>query len=199
MSPTRLAPASARTLTCQALLVAATEVSGAVIAGGDVTETIRSGIVSSGCPSTRLHEHHASRALSAAALSGCCLLTVRYPVSTTPIIGGIVGAAIALGMVSGPGRRRTQDGPVGSIGQIVVSWARRCWAAWCRGPALRRHQTAHSKRANEQAERRLTLKKERIAHRERHKAAFDRLTGGPADVGTKARRGDAVAAKPQGL
>ncbi|TBN20192.1 inorganic phosphate transporter, partial [Mycolicibacterium smegmatis] len=85
----------------QALLVAAIfEVSGAVIAGGDVTETIRSGIVDLSGVSVdpRDFMNIMLSALSAAALWLLFANRMGYPVSTThSIIGGIVGAAIALG------------------------------------------------------------------------------------------------------
>ncbi|WP_192929060.1 inorganic phosphate transporter, partial [Mycobacterium tuberculosis] len=110
----------------QALLVAAIfEVSGAVIAGGDVTETIRSGIVDLSGVSVdpRDFMNIMLSALSAAALWLLFANRMGYPVSTThSIIGGIVGAAIALGMVSGQGGAALRMVQWDQIGQIVVSW-----------------------------------------------------------------------------
>ena len=92
----------------QALVVAAVfEVSGAVLAGGSVTETVRSGIVDIG-------------AMGAAVW---LLLATRmgWPVSTThAIIGGIVGAAVTTGIVTGTGGFEMVQW--GEIGQIAISW-----------------------------------------------------------------------------
>jgi PiT family inorganic phosphate transporter len=91
----------------QALLVAAIfEVSGAVIAGGDVTETIRSGIVDlSRIPvDPKDFMNIMMSALLAAALWLLFANRMGYPVSIThSIVGGIVGAAITLGFVGGQG------------------------------------------------------------------------------------------------
>lgn len=162
----------------QALLVAAIfEVSGAVIAGGDVTETIRSGIVDLSGVSVdpRDFMNIMLSALSAAALWLLFANRMGYPVSTThSIIGGIVGAAIALGMVSGQGGAALRMVQWDQIGQIVVSWVLSPvlggLVSYLLYGVIKRHILLY----NEQAERRLTeIKKERIAHRERHKAAFD--------------------------
>ena len=108
----------------QALVVAAVfEVSGAVLAGGSVTETVRSGIVDL--------EGMAIEPLSFAlimmsALLGAAvwlLLATRmgWPVSTThAIIGGIVGAAVTTGLVTGTGGFAMVQW--GEIGKIAVSW-----------------------------------------------------------------------------
>ena len=108
----------------QALVVAAVfEVSGAVLAGGSVTETVRSGIVDL--------EGMAIEPLSFAlimmsALLGAAvwlLLATRmgWPVSTThAIIGGIVGAAVTTGLVTGSGGFAMVQW--GEIGKIAVSW-----------------------------------------------------------------------------
>ncbi len=108
----------------QALLVAAVfEVSGAVLAGGSVTETVRSGIVDI----DSMHMDPASFAyIMMAALLGAALwllLATRmgWPVSTThAIIGGIVGAAVTTGMVTGTGGLEMVQW--GEIGQIAISW-----------------------------------------------------------------------------
>lgn len=108
----------------QALLVAAVfEVSGAVLAGGSVTETVRSGIVDI----DSMHMDPASFAyIMMAALLGAALwllLATRmgWPVSTThAIIGGIVGAAVTTGMVTGTGGLEMVQW--GEIGQIALSW-----------------------------------------------------------------------------
>ena len=108
----------------QALLIAAVfEVSGAVIAGGEVTDTIRKGIVD-------LNALHLDpmqfvfimmSALLAAAL---WLLFATYkglPVSTThAIIGGIVGSALCVA-----GMHKVDAGALiqwGKLGEIAISW-----------------------------------------------------------------------------
>ncbi|WP_422116832.1 inorganic phosphate transporter [Brachybacterium sp. UNK5269] len=108
----------------QALVVAAVfEVSGAVLAGGSVTETVRSGIVDL----DSMHVDPASFAyIMMAALLGAALwllLATRmgWPVSTThAIIGGIVGAAVTTGIVTGTGGLEMVQW--GQIGQIAISW-----------------------------------------------------------------------------
>ncbi|ATG52714.1 phosphate permease [Brachybacterium vulturis] len=108
----------------QALMVAAVfEVSGAVLAGSSVTETVRSGIVDIGA----MHIDPLSFAyIMMAALLGAAvwlLLATRmgWPVSTThAIIGGIVGAAVTTGVVTGTGGLEMVQW--GEIGQIVISW-----------------------------------------------------------------------------
>jgi PiT family inorganic phosphate transporter len=110
----------------QALAVAAIfEVSGAVIAGGEVTETIRKGIVD-------LSQMHVEpiqfvyimmSSLLAAALWLLFATKRGYPVSTThSIIGGIVGSSIALGLI----RSGTNAAFVlvhwNEIGTIALSW-----------------------------------------------------------------------------
>src|SRR5699024_5868695 len=107
----------------QALVVAAVfEVSGAVLAGGSVTETVRSGIVD-----IDLHMDPLAFAyIMMAALLGAAiwlLLATRmgWPVSTThAIIGGIVGAAVTTGVVTGTGGFEMVQW--GEIGQIAISW-----------------------------------------------------------------------------
>jgi PiT family inorganic phosphate transporter len=108
----------------QALVVAAVfEVSGAVIAGGSVTETVRSGIVDL--------EGMAIEPLSFALIMMSALLgaavwlllatKMGWPVSTThAIIGGIVGAAVTTGIVTGSGGFSMVQW--GEIGKIAVSW-----------------------------------------------------------------------------
>ena len=108
----------------QALVVAAVfEVSGAVLAGSDVTETVRSGIVDLDA----MHVDPQSFVyIMMSALLGAAvwlLLATRmgWPVSTThAIIGGIVGAAVTTGMVTGTGGFEMVQW--GEIVQIVISW-----------------------------------------------------------------------------
>lgn len=108
----------------QALVVAAVfEVSGAVLAGGSVTETVRSGIVDIGAMDM---DPLSFAFIMMAALLGAAvwlLLATRmgWPVSTThAIIGGIVGAAVTTGIVTGTGGFEMVQW--GEIGQIAISW-----------------------------------------------------------------------------
>ena len=108
----------------QALVVAAVfEVSGAVLAGGSVTETVRSGIVDLGGMAI---DPLAFALIMMSALLGAAvwlLLATRmgWPVSTThAIIGGIVGAAVTTGLVTGTGGFAMVQW--GEIGKIAVSW-----------------------------------------------------------------------------
>lgn len=108
----------------QALVVAAVfEVSGAVLAGGSVTETVRSGIVDLGGMNI---DPMAFVYIMMAALAGAAfwlLLATRmgWPVSTThAIIGGIVGAAVTTGFVTGTGGFAMVQWS--EIGKIAVSW-----------------------------------------------------------------------------
>ena len=108
----------------QALLIAAVfEVSGAVIAGGSVTDTVRSGIVDLG--SIDLDPMQFVYIMMAALLGAAIWLLVAtkmgWPVSTThSIIGGIVGAALTTGFTTGAGGLDMVQW--NKIGQIAISW-----------------------------------------------------------------------------
>ncbi|MDN6301807.1 MAG: inorganic phosphate transporter [Dermabacteraceae bacterium] len=108
----------------QALVVAAVfEVSGAILAGSSVTETVRSGIVD--IDGMHMDPRSFAFIMMAALLGGAVwlLLATRmgWPVSTThSIIGGIVGAAVTTGIVTGTGGFEMVQW--GEIGQIAVSW-----------------------------------------------------------------------------
>lgn len=111
----------------QALIVAAIfEVSGAVIAGGAVTKTIKSGIVNmSSLPLDPMDFVYVMMAALLAAALWLLFATKRgLPVSTThAIIGGIVGSSMLLGyLLTG-----NADGSLAlvkwsAIGSIAVSW-----------------------------------------------------------------------------
>lgn len=109
----------------QALAVAAIfEVSGALIAGGEVTGTIRNGIVDlSKMPLSPMEFVYIM--MSALVAAACWLLFATkkgWPVSTThSIIGAIVGASLALGTIMENGDTL---GLVqwSQVGQIAVSW-----------------------------------------------------------------------------
>ncbi|BAV41099.1 phosphate-transport permease [Mycobacterium ulcerans subsp. shinshuense] len=183
----------------QALLVAAIfEVSGAVIAGGDVTETIRSGIVDLSGVSVAPNDfmNIMLAALLAAALWLLFANRMGYPVSTThSIVGGIVGAAVTLGIVDGKGLSALQMVQWDEIGQIAISWVLSPLLGGLVSYALYGAIKRHILLYNEEAERKLLeIKKERIAHRERHKAAFERLSEIQQIAYTGAIARDAVAA-----
>ena len=115
----------AKTLTIkQALLIAAVfEVGGALIAGGDVTDTVRSGIVD--LDGVDLDPQHFAYIMMAALLGAALWLLIAtrkgWPVSTThSIIGGIVGAAVAQGIATGTGGLEMVQW--GKIGLIPMSW-----------------------------------------------------------------------------
>ncbi len=102
----------------QAILVAAVfEFAGAVLAGGEVTATIRKGIIDAGALSDE-PQLLIYGMLSALLAAGIWLLVASYkgwPVSTThSIVGAIVGfAAVGIGM----------DAVMwGKVGTIVMSW-----------------------------------------------------------------------------
>lgn len=109
----------------QALIIAAIfEVSGAVIAGGEVTKTIKDGIVDMGSISGEPMKlvFIMLSALFAAAFWLLFATKKGLPVSTThAIIGGIVGASMTYGIIS-----ESQDvmGMVqwNKIGNIAISW-----------------------------------------------------------------------------
>ncbi|PSJ80792.1 inorganic phosphate transporter [Neisseria iguanae] len=108
----------------QALLIAAVfEVSGAVIAGGEVTDTIRKGIVDLGGMSLEPMQfvYIMMSALLAAALWLLFASRKGLPVSTThAIIGGIVGSSLCLAFMS-----HVDAGALihwNKLGEIALSW-----------------------------------------------------------------------------
>lgn len=110
----------------QALLIAAVfEVSGAVIAGGEVTSTIRSGIVNLNAMALAPLDL-VFIMMSALLASALWLLFATYkglPVSTThAIIGGIVGSSVVLGFLTQSGGNPWSMVQWGKMGEIVISW-----------------------------------------------------------------------------
>jgi len=111
----------------QALIIAAVfEVSGAVIAGGEVTHTIRSGIVNLESLPLRPLDlvFIMMSALLAAALWLLFATKKGLPVSTThAIVGGIVGSSLCLGfLLAAPGSSPWAMVQWDKIGTIAVSW-----------------------------------------------------------------------------
>jgi PiT family inorganic phosphate transporter len=164
----------------QALVVAAIfEVSGAVIAGGEVTSTIRSGIVDmedvGGDPAQFMFIMMA--ALLAAAVWLLFASKRGYPVSTThSIIGGIVGSAITLGVVINGGESAFSLVHWDQIGTIAMSWVISPVLGGLASFFLFRSIREHILKYNERAERHLEdIREEKRSHREKHKAAFETL------------------------
>ena len=108
----------------QALLIAAVfEVSGALLAGGDVTDTIKSGIVD--LSGVAINPMDFAFIMMAALLGAAVWLLVAtrmgWPVSTThAIIGGIIGASLTIGFVTGTGGFAMVQWS--EVGQIAISW-----------------------------------------------------------------------------
>ncbi|WP_264056316.1 inorganic phosphate transporter [Mycolicibacterium frederiksbergense] len=183
----------------QALLVAAVfEVSGAVIAGGEVTDTIRSGIVDLSVVQVSPMDFVFIMMAALFAAASWLLFATRmgYPVSTThSIIGGIVGAALMLGFVSGQGGSSLDMVQWDQIGQIAISWVLSPVlggvVAYLLYGTIKRNILTY----NDQADERLQgIRKERIEHRNRHKEAFERLSEIQQIAYTGALARDAVAA-----
>lgn len=167
----------------QALIIAAIfEVSGAIIAGAEVTNTIRGGIVELDSISIEPMQfvYIMMSALLAAALWLLFASKNGYPVSTThAIIGGIVGSSITLGvLISG---RETAFALVqwGEIGTIALSWVISPVlggaVSWFFYHLIKKHIILF----NENAEAQLQLiKEEKRAHKEKHRDSFALLSDG---------------------
>ncbi len=117
----------AKTITIkQALIIAAIfELSGAIFAGGEVTNTIRKGIVK--IPTVEFDPMLFVLVMMASLLSAGLWLLIAskkgLPVSTThSIVGGIVGGSIALGFVITTGDNVMSMVNWSKIGQIAASW-----------------------------------------------------------------------------
>lgn len=181
----------------QALIVAAIfEVSGAVIAGGEVTKTIRKGIVD--LSSMQIDPMQFIYIMMSALLAAALWLLIAtrrgWPVSTThSIIGGIVGSSITLGyMMSGP------DAAFAlikweKIGQIAISWVLSPVlggiVSYLLFKAIKDHVLAY----NEEAAKALkAIKKEKKAHRKEYKRHFESLSDKEKLAYTSAMARDAI-------
>lgn len=164
----------------QALVVAAIfEVSGAVLAGGEVTDTVRSGIVDLNAIDG-LDPMEFVYIMMAALLGAAIWLLVAtrmgWPVSTThSIVGGIVGAALTVGFITGKGGWSMVQWD--EIGKIAISWVLSPvlggLAAWLLFSWIKRAILVY----NETADKRLRdIKVRRAELREAHKKSFERLT-----------------------
>ncbi|MFC7455767.1 inorganic phosphate transporter [Brachybacterium sp. GCM10030267] len=162
----------------QALMVAAIfEVSGAVLAGGEVTDTVRSGIVDLGAVDLAPMDFVfiMMSALLGAAVWLLIATRMGWPVSTThSIIGGIVGAALTLGVVTGAGGAEMIQW--GQIGQIAFSWVLSPVlggaVAWFLFGRIKQHILVY----NEEADAKLReFKQKRAELRREHRRDFERL------------------------
>ncbi|BBC71964.1 anion permease [Altererythrobacter sp. B11] len=165
----------------QALMIAAVfEVSGAVIAGGEVTDTIRSGIVD--LSATAVEPMQFVYIMMAALLSAALWLLFAsrngWPVSTThSIVGGIVGASIALGMLLSGGGAALALVQWDEIGTIVLSWVLSPLLGGVVSYLLYYQIKTHILGYNERAKQQLQLlRQERRKLNERHRSAFEKLS-----------------------
>ena len=164
----------------QALAVAAIfEVSGAVIAGGEVTKTIRKGIVDLSQMTVEPIQfvYIMMSALLAAALWLLFATKRGYPVSTThSIIGGIVGSSIALGIILSGAESAFALVHWDQIGTIALSWVLSPVLGGLVSYALFFNIKKHILRYNEEAEAKLKeVKQEKKAHKKEHRKAFETL------------------------
>ncbi|EGF11904.1 phosphate transporter [Neisseria bacilliformis ATCC BAA-1200] len=165
----------------QALLVAAVfEVSGAVIAGGEVTETIRNGIVRmEALPMQPMQFVYVMMsALLAAALWLLFATKKGLPVSTThAIIGGLVGSSMMLGYLL----TYNADGTLtlvqwDKIGEIAISWVLSPMLGGLVSYVLFYQVKKHVLDYNEEIVKRLKeVKAERKAYKEEHRLRFEAL------------------------
>lgn len=162
----------------QALIIAAIfEVSGAVIAGGEVTETVRSGIVNLDGFSANPQEFVY---IMMAALFGAAiwlLIATRFglPVSTThSIIGAIVGASLTVGFLTDQASLDMVQWD--QIGQIAASWVISPLLGGLMAYLLFGFIKRHILLYNEKADRRLQqLKQEFISESGANDESFDRI------------------------
>ncbi len=165
----------------QALFVAAIfEVSGAVIAGGEVTSTIRGGIVDLGGIQVAPLDfvNIMMSALIAAALWLLFASRKGYPVSTThSIVGAIVGSSITLGILINGTDSAMDLVQWGQIGQIAISWLLSPLLGGVVAYLLYSQIKKHILSYNEMAKSELTaVREEKRQHKREHKARFERLS-----------------------
>lgn len=163
----------------QALVVAAIfEVSGAVLAGGEVTETVRSGIVSldsvSANPLDFVYIMIAS--LLGAALWLLIATWRGWPVSTThSIVGGIVGAALTVGFATNTGGWEMVQWA--EIGRIVISWVISPVLGGLCSFFLYSFVKKNILVYNEKADAMMKeIKQEKKAHKKSYREAFERMS-----------------------
>lgn len=163
----------------QALIVAAIfEVSGAILAGGEVTDTVRSGIVDLGAmqgldPMEFVYIMMAS--LLGAAVWLLVATRMGWPVSTThSIVGGIVGAALTVGFITGEGSWSMVQWS--EIGTIALSWVLSPvlggLTAWLLFGWIKRSILVYNEQADEQLR---AINVRRAELRQDHKTRFERM------------------------
>ncbi len=164
----------------QALIVAAIfEVSGAVIAGGEVTKTIRKGIVD--LSTINVEPMQFVYIMMAALLAAAIWLLIAtkrgWPVSTThSIIGGIVGSSITLGFLIGGAETGFSLVKWDKIGTIAISWVLSPVLGGLVAYALFSQIKKYVLRYNEETQLELIrIQEAKKAHKEEHKKAFERL------------------------
>lgn len=165
----------------QALLVAAVfEVSGAVLAGGEVTATIRGGIVdlSRMSVSPMQFVYIMMSALVAAAFWLLYATKKGYPVSTThSIVGAIVGSSITLGVIMNGSETAFTLVQWGKIGQIAISWVLSPLLGGMVSYLLFTQIKRHILNYNDKAETRLkAIRQEKREYKKKNKEAFERLS-----------------------
>lgn len=180
----------------QALGVAAVfEVSGAVIAGGEVTKTIRSGIVDLQSLSIQPLDFVfiMMAALLAAALWLLFATKKGWPVSTThSIIGGIVGASLALGFLITGDSSSLDLVKWNKIGEIAISWVLSPVLGGVMAYALFRPIKVYVLDYNERVDSELKeIKKAKKAHKEQYRVHFESLSEHDKVVAASAMARDA--------
>lgn len=153
-------------------------VSGAILAGGEVTDTVRSGIVDLDAidgldPMEFVYIMMAS--LLGAAIWLLVATRMGWPVSTThSIVGGIVGAALTVGFVTGKGSWNMVQW--GEIGTIAISWVLSPVLGGLAAFILFKWIKTSILVYNEEADRKLReIKTRRAELRQEHKSRFARL------------------------
>ncbi len=164
----------------QALLIAAIfEVSGAVIAGGEVTNTIRKGIVDLKAMHLEPMQfvYIMMSALLAAALWLLFATKKGWPVSTThAIIGGIVGSALCLGFITQGAGDSLSLIQWGNVGQIAASWVLSPLlggaVAYIMFAQIKKHVLDYNERIEIQLKE---LKQKKKIYKEQYRQSFEQL------------------------
>ncbi|GEO80117.1 inorganic phosphate transporter [Pararhodospirillum oryzae] len=180
----------------QALAIAAVfELSGAVIAGGEVTATIRGGIVDLGGMQVTPLDFVLimMSALIAAAIWLLYATKKGYPVSTThSIVGAIVGSSITLGLLLNGTSEALTLVRWDKIGQIALSWVISPLlggvVAYILFYQIKKYIITFNETVEKQIEQ---IKEERREHDRKHKEKFDRLSEIQKTSYTKAMARDA--------
>ncbi|WP_165010664.1 inorganic phosphate transporter [Neisseria yangbaofengii] len=164
----------------QALLVAAVfEVSGAVIAGGEVTSTIRKGIIDLKAMDLEPMQfvYIMMSALLASALWLLFATKKGWPVSTThSIIGGIVGSGLCLGFL-GSGSDAFSLLQWDRLAQIAISWVLSPLLGGLVSYMLFSQIKKYVLDYNTAADERLKeIKQEKKRYKEQHRESFEQLS-----------------------